>query len=351
MPKINKFNLFFLGSFFFILLFHVFNLPSSPSQFISFTKLEWETSKICEDKIISILDKTSLVLEINGNDKCSSKSFFTDSNILKFNYLIKEEAQTIDKGYFSLEIFHKSKLIKTHDLIYDVRFDYPHWRTLYVELPEYLINKAIHLKVKGSGALIRNRLEFISKTPNPLMFSPNGNFKPSLPSIIPLSILLGMIIFLLFKYPEMNNKSYAGLLLLSIFLSFFSLKTFFYFDEWTVLNGFKNIGSQYITAFHNEHFLPIFFAWYYFLINLFKSSYLIIQFFNFIFHFLHSLLLLKVSLIFGFNKSLSRIFVLLYSISSLHLEVLEWAFVQSIILSSISTSSELAVSSKFKPSI
>lgn len=343
MLNTKRFNFLFIGLFLLVFSIYIFNLKPFPSKFISFTKLAWENNHSCESNIISELDDSSLVLNIgessdkNKESACLSKSFTTDSNILKFNYYISGENYTTERGHYILEVFHDNNLINTTDLLYDVRFDYPDWRTVYVELPEWLTNKEIYFNVKGSGLQVRSRLNFISKTPTPLMFSPNGNFKPSLPESLPLSILLGMILFFIIKQPNLSNKTYGMLLFSGILLSFFSLKTFFYYDEWTVINGFKSIGANYILSTHNEHFLPIFFSWYYLLINTFKSSYTIIQFFNFIFHLIHALLLLKVSKVFGFEKNLARILVFLYSISALHIEVIEWAFEQSIILSSICT--------------
>lgn len=141
---------------------------------------------------------------------------------------------------------------------------------------------------------------------------------------------------ILVKVNLLNKKVVFFIFLLFSFVVQYRVNTYFFFDEWDLLNSFAEKGLSAIFIPHNEHFEPLFFTFYYFENKLFGDSYSFYIFVNLI---LHSLT--GVSLFCFLNRlgkgarKLSFLISLCFVINYLHSENLQWAFEQCIILQNL----------------
>ncbi len=124
-------------------------------------------------------------------------------------------------------------------------------------------------------------------------------------------------------------------------LSHLRLDPFFYWDEWHVIERFQKQGLPGVIYTHNEHFLPVFFSFYYLEILLLKDHYLRYLVVSLFLHALNTLLLYRLLCTLSSpERESSKIplaISLIYMLSSLHCEVLEWSFVQCVLLAETAT--------------
>ena len=132
---------------------------------------------------------------------------------------------------------------------------------------------------------------------------------------------------------KQSNFSFLGLFVL-IALTFFRSELFFYFDEWFVIERYRTHGDEIIWGLHNEHFIPGFKLVFLTQLKLFAENYYPYLFFSYFIHLANSFLLYKIFKKLGAANELALLMVTVFALSSLHAEVMSWAFEQSLLLSS-----------------
>jgi hypothetical protein len=164
----------------------------------------------------------------------------------------------------------------------------------------------------------------------------SGQNNPPLALLFLLALGLSAVVInpLFFR---LSSLSFFMLLLFISFFVHFRSQCYFYWDEWHLLKRFSSSGFQGVVYSHNEHFLPLFFAFYFLEAKLLKGCYAAYLTISLLFHAVNALLL-SLSLEELLSKkpgsrAASRILGVLFLISSLHTETLQWAFEQSLIIS------------------
>lgn len=170
------------------------------------------------------------------------------------------------------------------------------------------------------------------------------NLKNKLLSTLPLWLicfLCAACILLAYRYfiqNEISAFSFFILLFLTSLGVHFRQNTFYYWDAWHILNRFMHFGISGIIYTHNEHFLPFFWLYYYGICKLLGTSYAYLLVFSSLIHSLNALLLAvlcqkSLKHILPDNRKISRFLAFFFVISSLHTEVMHWAFEQTVLLS------------------
>lgn len=120
------------------------------------------------------------------------------------------------------------------------------------------------------------------------------------------------------------------------FIIHYRTDLFFFFDEWDQLSLFATSGFPSVWIPHNEHFKPLFFILYFLECKLFGLNYNFFIIINLVLHSLGTVLLYRfISRVFNsisFPRELAVLFSSFYLINYLHLENLQWAFEQCILL-------------------
>ncbi len=322
------------------LLSYLLLTQEEPAEYVSFGTLLWEAAEGCQINSISQLDSVSFVMKAGKEQWCKSKPLILKAPVLKVQYYIPSHVpgsvSARGSDLYALSVWQGKDKVKSYDL-HSGRKDLPKWLTLYVDIPDSISEDSIWLEFRGEGLQVRNRIEFLTAEPAPLHLSVKGNFKPSLYKTLPISILLLIFGGVLLYKPDLSRLNYFLIVFSGTCLMFFSYRPFYYFDEWHVLERFKDLGFSGIWYPHNEHFLPLFFSWYYLVVSFLGDSYVLLLLLGFFLHSVHCFLLYLLFKELGFFEKYIRVFIFLYSVAAVHLEVLEWGFEQSIILSSISS--------------
>lgn len=136
---------------------------------------------------------------------------------------------------------------------------------------------------------------------------------------------------------QLSNKTLFVVCLLTTAAIFYSPKLYFYWDEWHALERFMKGGFSAIFVAHNEHFLPVFFALYYLESLVFGGWYEGYLLFSYAIHAANAVLLRSViaQLLPGIDRRLITALSFLWLISSLHSEVLHWAFTAAVSLGAL----------------
>ena len=164
-----------------------------------------------------------------------------------------------------------------------------------------------------------------------------------------ISSLSAACLFAIFFKTHISSPkltSFSKILIYSLisFLVFYDPNLYFFWDEWNLIERFreKHLEGNAISAVlipHNEHFLPLGFLFYFFELKIFKANYILFLGTSSFLHALNTLTLEKIfeklSFQLRFSKGLSAALALIFLISSLHAETMQWAFEQTILLSAL----------------
>ena len=141
---------------------------------------------------------------------------------------------------------------------------------------------------------------------------------------------------------KINFQSKKLLFFIFLFLSLLSqyrANTFFFFDEWDEINLFAGEGFRAILIPHNEHFKPLFFAFYYLENRIFGDNYSYYIFVNLILHSLAGVLLFCfLNRLANYDRQAEKFSFLIsvfFIINYLHSENLQWAFEQCLLLQNL----------------
>lgn len=159
-------------------------------------------------------------------------------------------------------------------------------------------------------------------------------------NLIPPALgLLGLCWLLVSKKKPWGLSDFLVLFLVALLVQF-RVDNFFYWDTWHLIDRFRLEGFGQIFTTHNEHFLPLGFAFLWAEFKLLGDFYLGYQLVSLFLHTLNSWFLYLVVKGLFFNKNgqypietLARVSGLGFSLSALHAEALQWEFEQTLLLS------------------
>jgi hypothetical protein len=227
----------------------------------------------------------------------------------------------------------------------DERFPVPapeSWLAYRLRVPENFIGTAVTLEVHsklypvpGFAFALRDRVDFYRSSP--LLSWQSYLQSPRMGELICLCLAL-VVAGVLFTLREIRPSWSA---LLGIFfvcgcVVHFRSSAYFFWDEWHVFGRFQELGFPGVVYTHNEHFLPLFFAWYFVQAKLFADCYSLFLLVSLLIHALNAVLLVRILSELGESlpgcRPLSLLLGFLFLISALHGESLHWAFEQSLLL-------------------
>ena len=225
---------------------------------------------------------------------------------------------------------------------------FPGWTRYSARLDPGWVGKEARLQIlpRGSGCgvswrSVRQRLVFSSE-PNAIertfsLFATNG-IQYSV--TIALAAVLALWAVLFFA-KERALCTVGAVYFLIACAVHFRADAFFYFDEWHVIMRFRELGSAAFFASHNEHFLPLFFFLFYLETILFADRYALYLILSLAVHTSNALLLSSLLSRLGGSsaqaRTIARILSLFYLVSSLHAEVLHWAFIVAVLFCQTAT--------------
>ncbi|HMO17653.1 MAG TPA: hypothetical protein PKA63_05905 [Oligoflexia bacterium] len=342
----NSYRL-FVGALF-LFVNYTFFFFEKPSEFTSFSLINWSGSAPCSFEELSTVDSTSRALSVNlpfdgvGSSAylaCASQFIEINDVVARFHYVLKT---SVADSPFSIRFENEigETLIES---IIPVSPSPPQiWSPLYINIPSHLVGSRARVSLlinssfrEVSEISFRDRFEFLTKVPEPYsLFKIPMQTNDLVKSVSLAGILFLMILSAIFL-KDNQGILFLAILALSSGAQFLSLKPYYYFDEWHVIGRFSEIGFSGIWHLHNEHFLPLYFAWYYFATSFLGNNYPVLLFITLVLHVLHGGVIVSVLKECGVSVRASRVIAFLFSVSALHVEVMEWAFEQCIILCSI----------------
>lgn len=206
-----------------------------------------------------------------------------------------------------------------------------------------------HNPAPAAWFALRERVDFFSaggKSVSTLAFPSTGFY-----CLVLILVLLFVLSLSLLDLGALSARALFGLFFIAGLLVQFRTAPYFYWDEWHVLERFKNLGLPGVVYTHNEHFLPIFFAWFFSQAKLFGNHYLAFLLVSAALHALNAVLLVnllrRLGRLFPHVKEFSVLLALIFVLSSLHAETLQWAFEQSILLSQCFTLTSMILAFDF----
>ncbi|MCC6220727.1 MAG: hypothetical protein IT291_05755 [Deltaproteobacteria bacterium] len=216
------------------------------------------------------------------------------------------------------------------------------WKKFRVSLPEKFAGEMFTIKIIDSSLpnsiLVRNRINFY-KNALGIDLAESAVLRGAILAIV-VVMLVVLLISLRQFYFTCRFRFFGFLIFFFVASVLVQMRpsVYFYWDEWHFMERLSQLGIKGAVYSHNEHFLPLFFLYYYFQTRLFSDSYLLYIICGLLIHALNAVLLLlllsRINLLSKpfVNVRAARLLSLLFLISGLHVEVLQWAFEQSILL-------------------
>lgn len=319
---------YWLVAIFCTLLIAGFCFKQKPAQFIGFGRLV----------AVSQAESACSKIKLPSPDLVSKLSWPTESREpCEFSLIFNKTGIETPPKYFSLSVAGSGRVdIYVDQSVQRVDLNSNQFTDVFFELKNLGSIEQSKIKIKrvSGGLFIRERVEFLSETFSPVRIVAKI-LDPDAYSQLALILILSAIFLYVLIYREIGGIQYVLSVLLGV-LFFLSQDLFYYFDEWHILERFSKMGLPGIIHTHNEHSIIAFFAWYYELVAFFGENYFALLVISIILHVCCAFTLEKFLLTYDLDRRTIRISVVFFMFSSLHVEVLHWAFEQSIILSCIS---------------
>lgn len=182
---------------------------------------------------------------------------------------------------------------------------------------------------------LRSKVNFYRLQPGLLGFSLPGALIAPLLCLVIVSLVL-----MLRRLTAGLHPSFFTVLLAVVIGVHLRTPLFYFWDEWHVLERFLERGAAGAIYTHNEHFLPLYFFYYFLQSTVFGDAYLLLILSGLLLHSVNCWLLARflarLSGLAGAGSSRgAKVLALLYALSPLHGEVLQWAFEQSVLLAQL----------------
>jgi hypothetical protein len=347
------------------------SVSSNATHFLGFKPIEWQTLDGCRLGGLSkkIYGSSATINTHNQQPKgerlsCLSHSLTLDGQKARLYFLGDYyRAGRPNKSKKRLRLLSESgERISSRALF--VRGTIPSrdiWEPVDMEIPEQYVGKRAFLileeefpHAKDNWLALRNKIDFFSarNTLEKLQdWAKNSSLKPFFSPVASISLCLLLLLTARFK---IRSSVFLAALFFVAFCVHYRAQVFIYFDEWHVLEHLSSTGFTGALYRHNEHFLPLFFAWYWLEALIFGDRYLLWTSISIAIHACNALLLYK--LLFAlypeasdgqttssaeqatFIKTLlCRAATLLFLVCGLHSEALHWAFEQSLLFAQLFT--------------
>lgn len=167
----------------------------------------------------------------------------------------------------------------------------------------------------------------------------NFSFHLFAPQLLTSALLAVVLVWYCSSAADTRKSSAVKELLLFFVIAIgvhFRREVFFYWDEWLVLERYKNMGAGGVIYTHNEHFLPIFFYFYFLLAKFFGIHYLRYVVVGLFFHALNACLLRTFICRLIPQTTVAQraglVLACFYLVNAAHAEVLHWAFELSVVI-------------------
>lgn len=302
-------------------------VSSPPLHYRGTEKISWEKGVPCGKK-----DGQPLICY-------NSKEIPQKGSVIDLEYQVSTASSDLPPAI--LQVFTKGKLLAAEfSLETKPDFYIASWGVKRLTLPP---GESISLRLSRTPKvrnLLRTKIAFWEQGSLGSLFSLFSTFEESKEVPLLLLFVLALSLSAILVNPSFFRLSHLSFFMLLLFISFFlhfRTQCYFYYDEWRLFERFSTLGLRGAFYSHNEHFLPLFFAFYFLEAKLFKGCYAAYLCVSLLLHALNALLL-SLSLEELLNKipgsrQSSRILGMLFLISALHTEVLQWPFVQCLLIS------------------
>lgn len=223
------------------------------------------------------------------------------------------------------------------------------WTSRRLLLPPELVGREVTATVVRQPAIappvelhLRDRILWFE---SPSIARRTADLPHSATLSIAIAALLALALVALIRSPQFSTLPTAKLLLLFFVIGFgvhFRISAFLFWDEIYLLEQFMRRGGfSGVIYRHNEHFLPLFFSWFYAQCRLFGDSYWLMLIVSNAIHATNAVLLAALLERLlpdrpGLRTS-ARTGALLFLVSGLHAETMQWAFEQCLLLAQTAT--------------
>jgi hypothetical protein len=338
-----------LGTALLLLLFQL-SASTLPPHFLDFEQLRWQTLQGCTAGAAphdfpgyQMSVGTFQTAPSSREVRCASEPFVLNSSRLEFEYTGSPEPQDAPHTIFELKDSSGQILTRIPLLSTGKTPERTNWTTFQVELAEALVGQSVTVLVKSAAShnysswfALRNRLNFYRAADAFEKFMSLLKHR-SLRMVICVLLAFFLVFWLKGSVIEAQTSlsDFALVLFFVALAVHFRTDVFFYWDEWHVLERFGKMGFPGIIYTHNEHFLPLFFGFFFVESRFFQDMYFLYILLSVALHTLNALLLVSLlKRLAGEHKraeAVSRFIAFLYMLSALHSEVLNWAFEQSVL--------------------
>ena len=343
-----------------LLLCYQLSLNREVPLFRGWTALEWETLNGCADNGVPLQlapgEKAIGTFTADGRKHyyCRSKVFAGSGTALGVEYY-RPASKAEPNAFLMLIDARDGRTLKSWPLA-----EFPAvspgvsgWREILLRLDFDGTGRDFFLLLRSKGGTrqnfaLRNRLNFYqhNATLHRLQRAA-AKYRPVL--ILALAAVLAVLLLMI---PTPPGARWPALLLLFFALAagvHFRVPVFFYWDEWHVLQRFQELGLPGVVYTHNEHFLPLFFATFFAESRLLGVHYHAYIFVSLALHTLNTWVLFHLlAALFGArHKKPALVLSMLFLVSGLHAETLEWAFEQSLLLSQLCILAALLITLRY----
>jgi len=240
------------------------------------------------------------------------------------------------------EVFADETLPLTNEILNDQG-----WNARRIKLPPEAVGRKAQVifrtkaaSARGAWFAVRERIDFYEDAPYPAAFGSGPVSLKFFGAAILLALLGGLLIDRFSTGEPGRRVQFIFFLALGTLFQFHPA-VYYYWDEWDILARFHQLGPAGIFYTHNEHFLPLFFGWYYLLIKIFGAMYLPMIAISVCLHALNAVLLVAILRRLGGGTMLAEraalLLGVLFTINCLHAETLQWAFEQCILICELLT--------------
>lgn len=333
-------NKYLLSILCFLFVLKIFILKDQPITYITHEDMQWRALPSCELTSQSPIDhlSESAIVRGEGAPLCISEKFPLHSSTIAIEYAYEERTEGKSNPYVLELIDEKNKVFYKKLLPNTSQSRIGVWNRLYLHVGNTNIPSIAKLRIRAEKSHVpklhvRDRIDFLDRA-----VTPQHTSEIKIHARLVFDVIVSLIIFMtsVLIFPALSQKSFLFLLVAISVAVHFEYQPFFYFDEWHVLQRFSSVPfPQSIILTHNEHFLPLYFFIFFLQAKIFGAAYSYYLLCNCIMMGVYGyavyLFLKEISI----QEKPARLLSLLFCISSLHVEALQWAFEGSIILCSI----------------
>ncbi len=350
------FKKYFLAVLFLAILITLFVLREnfSKSVYTSYSSLNWTESELCKKSLSIPVDNASRGLltapAVSEYTTCKTDFLTASDRFLSISYSADFAREEGGKRPI-LKIFKQKAVINEQPqeiFSKDLAPTSGIWKDVVIDLGEHDKNVPIYieltnrLKKSDSILYVRDRVDFFSREVKaPSTFTEIAYDQLVVAFIKFFLLLVGSVYLFSTKLSSKGDSLKLFFILFALSLvQFFSSDSYYYFDEWHVLERYQKLGFPGVIYTHNEHFLPLFFTWYYLVTKIASSNYQALLVISSLLHATVAYSLIRFLNLFNdrerASEKLSVLAGLFFLLGAVHVETMEWAFEQSILLCMLS---------------